>query len=67
MIQSTTKHRNTGERQNGIRDVIPKENNVHKNIYIFLFITGQTAPAGHGFAQGTEFVPNNYSLHAYNQ
>jgi len=30
MIQSTTKHRNTGERQNGIRDVIPKENSVHK-------------------------------------
>jgi len=35
-------------------------------IYLFnLFITGQTAPAG--FAQGTEFVPNNYNLHAYNQ
>ena len=30
MIQSTMKHRNMGERQNGIRDVIPKKNSVHK-------------------------------------
>ena len=37
-----------------------------KKMSLFIyFITGQTAPAG--FAQGTEFVPNNYNLHTYNQ